>query len=75
MFNEVHDFEAVSSSWVDEIAWGELDGEEGIAVKFLDGAICFYPGTDEDEYFKFMGAGSKGQWVWEHLYGLSYILV
>lgn len=75
------------SSWVDKVAFGEIDGQDepGVIIKFLDredqfgaihyGPFCFYPQTTEQDYEEMIGAKSWGRQVWDKFYYRDYVIV
>lgn len=65
----------VDSSWVDSIAYIRYGGRNGVAIKFLSGAECFYPFTSVKDYAYIRDAKSKGKAVWRRFYYLPYELL
>jgi len=62
----------IKSSWVESIHLVMWEGEPVLAVTFKDGACCLYPATTETDYHAMVVTGSKGKFVWNNLYNLSY---
>lgn len=65
----------VDSSWCKRGMYVVSDVNEGLAIEFRDGAICFYPYLGEKEYNDFLNSASPGKWVWANAYRESYMLV
>ncbi len=67
---------ARSSTWVRMIhlvAVGQLP--PAVAIEFLDGVTCYYPGTSEAQYESLKRSPSAGKHVWSYFYHRPYVVI
>ena len=65
-----------TSTWVRMIhlvAVGQLP--PAVAIEFLDGVTCYYPGTSETQYESLKRSASAGRHVWAHFYHRPYVII
>lgn len=64
------------STWVRAVhlvAVGQLP--PAVAIEFLDGVTCYYPGTNETQYTSMTRSASAGKHVWAFFYHRPYVVI
>ncbi len=46
-----------------------------VAIEFLDGVTCYYPGTTETQYTSMTRSASAGKHVWAFFYHRPYVVI
>jgi len=64
------------SSWVRMVHLVSVGKEKpAVAIEFLDGVTCYYPGTVRSDYMTFKRRKSAGKHVHRHFYHRPYVVI
>lgn len=63
----------VRSSWITNVAYVQRGKHQGVLLRFVDGAVCFYPDTSIEDAYACVLAPSKGKWLNGWKYKSDYV--